>query len=83
MLRVLAKKESEHIDHEDHRADTIHARRNDRIPEPLGVGLLWTDWWHVLLHTDQDGDQDTRSDIPGDDGDGQGDDVTDAVRKVA
>nr|POE85430.1 hypothetical protein CFP56_43746 [Quercus suber] len=73
----------EHVDHEDHRADAVHAGRDDRIPETLGVRLLGPNRWDVDFHRDRDGDEDAGGDVPSDDGHGERDDVSNAVREIA
>lgn len=54
-----------------------------RVPIPLGVNLKWCDWPVKRMHRDGDSSQNERSQVPGDNGGGQGNDISDATRKVA
>nr|POE94389.1 hypothetical protein CFP56_16629 [Quercus suber] len=83
VLRVVAEEVAQHVDHEDHGADAVHAGRDDRVPEALRVRLLGARRRDVGLHGHGDGDQDAGRHVPRDDGDGQRDDVPDAVGEVA
>ena len=63
MLRIMAKKVPQHIQHQDHGGDEVKNSSNDCVPEALAIGLFWSVGRHVLVHGCGDSDELTLSAI--------------------
>ena len=57
MLRIMAKKVAQHVQHQNHRGDEVKNGSNDCMPEALAIGLFWSVRRHVFVHRCGDSDE--------------------------
>ena len=57
MLRIMAKKVPQHVQHQNHRRDEVKDSSNDCMPEALAIGLFWSMGRHVFVHRCGDSDE--------------------------